>query len=140
MKKLFFTLVAIALTAAVLIPGCGKNNFGAYESALSELISAKEKFISDAAGAANAQALKDSTKAYISGIDKFLTTRTDLFMKHPGLTDRGPYPESFEKLRQRSSELDTKVDDVVVQAIQKFQNDPGVISTWEELVAKKGSI
>ena len=140
MKKLFFTLVAIALTATVLVPGCGKNNFGKYESALSELIVAKEKFISDATAADNAQALKDSTKTYITGIEKFLTTRTDLIMKYPDLTDRGPYPESFEKLRQRSSELDAKVNDIVVQAFQKFQNDPGVIAVWEELVEKKSSI
>jgi len=140
MKKRYTAILIFALAGAVLASGCGNSHFSAYGSAISGLVSAKEKLASEAGSAASAQALATSMKALSSSIDTFVATRTDLYMKHPQLTDRGPFPENITKLLEQSAKLDEKIDSVLVPAMEKYQGDAGVISAWNELNEKRSSL
>ncbi len=140
MKKKFSAFLILAFITAVFAAGCGKNHFGPYASAISDLISAKEKLAADAGSATSAQALAASMKALSSSIDAFTTTRTDLFMKYPALTDRGPFPDNIRGLLEKSAKLDEKIDSVLLQAIEKYQGYEGVLAAWNELNGKRSSL
>jgi len=140
MKKRFIAYSVLAIAAAFVVSGCGNSHIGAYKSAISDLVDAKEKFISQANGASNAQALADATKSFGEGIDKFVAARTDLFMKYPQLTDRAPFPEAITKILEQSSKLDEKIDSVIIPAIEKFPGDAGVMAAWEALNRKRASL
>jgi len=140
MKKRYTAFLIFALAGAILAIGCGNGHFSSYGSAISGLVSAKEKLAAEAGSAPNAQALAASMKALSSSIDTFVATRTDLYMKYPQLTDRGPYPENIAKLLEQSAKLDEKIDSVLVPAIEKYQGDAGVIAAWNELNGKRSSL
>lgn len=140
MKKRFMAYVVLAIAAAFVISGCGNSHFGAYKSALSDLVSAKEKFVGEVSSATSAQALTSATKAFAGSIDKFVSTRADLYTKFPQLTDRGPYPENITKILEQSAKLDEKIDSVIQPAMDKFPNDASVLSAWEELNRKRSAL
>ena len=140
MKKRFMASVVLGIAAAFVISGCGSGHISAYKSAISDLVSAKEKFAGDIASATSAQALANATKSFAGSVDKFVQTRTDLFMKYPQLTDRGPYPENITRLLEQSVKLDEKIDNAIIPAMDKFPGDAGVISAWEDLTRKRSSL
>ncbi len=140
MKKRFFVGAIVTLFALVMLIGCGQKHYSAYKSALSDLISAKEKLISEAQSAPSAEALANAIKAYGASIDAFKAKRADLFVKYPQLTDRGPHPEDVNKILERSAGLEEKIDSVLIPAMEKYPNDANLLSTWNELVGKRASL
>lgn len=140
MKKRVFVSVIMTVFAMVIFAGCGNKHYSAYKSALSELISAKEKLISEAQSASSAEALVNAIKAYGTSVDAFKAKRTDLFVKYPQLTDRGPHPEDVNKVLERSAALEEKIDSVLIPAMEKYPNDANLLSAWNELVGKRASL
>jgi len=121
--------------AIILLAGfaCGKSSYSAYKGILSDLITAKEKYIADIQGASKADDFVKATKAYITSVKKFKEQRSSIFVEYPELTDNITMPGDVTQLLEKSSKLDTDLDKVLVPAATKYQSDPTVISTWEEL-------
>ncbi len=140
MKKRFFVGVIMTLFAMVIFAGCGNAHYSAYKSALSELISAKEKLISEAQAAPTAEALGNAIKAYATSVDAFKAKRVELFVKYPQLTDRGPHPDDVNKILERSAGLEEKIDSVLIPAMEKYPNEANLLSAWNELVGKRASL
>ncbi len=134
--------LSILVLLIVVIAGfaCGKGGFSDYKSALSDLVDAKTRYISDLQRASKAEDVVSSTKAYITKLTAFKTRRDAIFAANPHLTDNIAMPANIASLLDRSSKLEDDIDKAIAPAVERFPNDANVMAAWDELNTKRSGI
>ena len=132
-KKSLVVLLAMGLTAMMMLAGCGSGQYGEIEGIISDQANITENYVNGLEKAENAGDVADVINAFTDGMKTLIPKIKDFQKEHPEFWNGGAdVPENIKIQQKRLEAASNKVQAATVN-MMKYMLDPKVQQAMQNM-------